>query len=1855
MKKGIKIFALLVVVLLIFTAAIACSRKAGGESGATLDYGDPDLSGEVFAGLESAANYRTRYKNGSIKIGDVMPFYHDGTYSFFYLAETSNHPVYRVDTTDFIHYEDKGEALPAGDSNARDSMIGTGSIVEAEGNYYFFYTGFKKDEPEAIMVAVSEGNVDNFVKKSDFVLSASGSDLEGWDFRDPEAKYDSATRKFALYVSARRGGEPVIAKFSVSLDLSSVTYDGVIYSDARSGFNVLECSDLFEMNGKWYLTYSVQDLSNGGNDGATAMQAPTGTQGKVFYAVGSSPDGPFIRIADAALDSHAFYAAKTISDGTDTYLAGWVRQKGSNLGWNYSWGGNLQVHKLIAEEDGTLSVALPDSVRNYYSVPRELDPMLAEYNAYDLIEENGDFHNVGSEYSSYLLHTYVTFTSDVREAGFALGVGTNPSAILKVAFVPFANKLRSSLNGNFEVASKYMRIVPGTEYDVTLLVEGSCVTMYVDGSIAFTSRLGNIGNKKLAVYANGGTASFRDFAMFTPSDYADTLGSGYGELTVKQNGTPLKGRVSEVAVAPSSPVTIEYKTPADNYLRYTAALYSDKAVTVSVKKNGAEIKHEDVPAGKLTLVRGSTLAGKGEELVMEITSDAAASVSVNASVETDKKPFAEEVKQVASGSGTQSYTAGTSGVYEYVASMYYGGETAGSPALKVGGATAKASENARVVTVRGAVKLAAGERLDASLVYGGFTASPSDPQTALCVWTGRADAFASGVGTVVDPARRSDVIKNEIVPLYQGIEVEGGRDRSVKMDTTTFGEQGKSGFIYAYGRAGDELIPMTEYNTNGEVWEYKHKAPEAADALEIKADFMKQGAGYATALIWIAPVDGGVDLTADYESHADNTQVRVYLNRTLLYDNVLTDGNKRCDITLTGIDMKAGDGLALVVSCVGTGVSEGDGNYHFMIGEGNTTVPYDPTAPVIASYKDDFTVERQGDYGWHYMSVDYTFDGGEHPTEHSDLDKTDYGWGSASRGVDHSGVLHGGNAAVAWVNETDSALGVSVSGSVSGNNGNANAWMRVWVIRADGRNESADAAGFNGVHAFPQKGFILAPGDMIAFIAFDNAADGLTLDITIRCSDIIEIDLTALTELIESARAITNDDGRYSQNSFASLGAAITTASNFLASAGDGSKTYAEISGAVKALKDAIGALELTGSAASEELRAALAEAEKYEGKQLMGDADAFEAALAAAKAAQNGSASDMADAATALRAAMEKVSLKAADFAADFDGVQGTNGWSYYHIAPANWDNYNAGAEIVALTYDAGSQAFTHTLAADRVATVSKELWKVGGTAIVYANYTAESHNYSLEGRLEYLGDGNQACLAYVVRRADGSFEHMSNWNTYQEALDIKTSFVLGAGDELWLVLRDVDGDPTDSRLTLAIGCPDVLTVDKSALSSLIAEATAGYDSGDYTDDSFRALTEALAAANEVVGSEDATVADVFGAMKAIEDAISGLVPGAGKAKADLEAEIERATQLAGRELLGDKDGLEAAILEATGEKDRDGATAQELAEALAKLREAESKVAAVVTKLGESEFPSAQGEDGWRFYKADQNFDGGYHITGVTELPYADGQFKDGDFTVSGPLWKQSGAAIAYFNYTAESHTYRFVGKVEYVGGGAGACLAFVIIRANGSFETVADWNTFEEGNPLNIDRTEVLGAGDALLLVMRDRDGAPTDSKISLSVGCNDELVPRAAYDVLAGGCWSVHRAWITWDPERFTCDDGNKIDFTGSGYEKGGISVTDGGNGQILINADGALAIVFTAKEAGSYRFEFSETSGTRGDGRFFEKKADAEQFTYSDGWIGQEKSYTKEVELAAGDSIAFHFDVDGGKITDLLIRLTATEL
>ena len=78
--------------------------------------------------------------------GDCMPFGKGDQFYLFHQRDTRRPCPFGEPfgwdlavTSDFVHYEDKGTALPRGTDEEQDQFIFAGSVFEAEGKYHIFY------------------------------------------------------------------------------------------------------------------------------------------------------------------------------------------------------------------------------------------------------------------------------------------------------------------------------------------------------------------------------------------------------------------------------------------------------------------------------------------------------------------------------------------------------------------------------------------------------------------------------------------------------------------------------------------------------------------------------------------------------------------------------------------------------------------------------------------------------------------------------------------------------------------------------------------------------------------------------------------------------------------------------------------------------------------------------------------------------------------------------------------------------------------------------------------------------------------------------------------------------------------------------------------------------------------------------------------------------------------------------------------------------------------------------------------------------------------------------------------------------------------------------------------------------------------------------------------------------------------------------------------------------------------------------------------------------------------------------------------------------------------------------------
>ncbi len=305
------------------------------------------------------------YKPTDAWAADFIPFYDNGVFQLFYLLDWRNikshgegTPWYRVSTTDFVHFTEHGEMLSRGTAAEQDLYVFTGSAITANGQYHIFYTGHnpylrQQGKPEqGIMHAVSDDMV-KWKKIPADTFFAPGNIYEPHDWRDAFVFWNEDAKEYNMLLAARfKTGIPRrrgLTALCASKDLAKWEVRERFYAPGL--YFTHECPDLFKMGEWWYLLFSeFTDLV------------------RTRYVMSRSLNGPWIIPERDDFDGHAFYAAKTASDGNKRFIFGWnPTREGEKDNGNWQWGGNLVVHEIQQEKNGELTVRVPQTVSNAFA------------------------------------------------------------------------------------------------------------------------------------------------------------------------------------------------------------------------------------------------------------------------------------------------------------------------------------------------------------------------------------------------------------------------------------------------------------------------------------------------------------------------------------------------------------------------------------------------------------------------------------------------------------------------------------------------------------------------------------------------------------------------------------------------------------------------------------------------------------------------------------------------------------------------------------------------------------------------------------------------------------------------------------------------------------------------------------------------------------------------------------------------------------------------------------------------------------------------------------------------------------------------------------------------------------------------------------------------------------------------------------------------------------------------------------------------------------------------------------------------------------------------------------------------
>jgi len=456
--------------------------------------------------------------------GDIMPFFDNGKFHIYFLHDAQNkpagkgfHDIHEYQSTDLAHFTYEGQTIPYGTSLDPDFAIGTGSVVKVGNLYYFYYTGhnetpaFVQSNARESVLCATSSDLKNWKKVPTFKITAPAN-YYNYDFRDPHVFYNDELKKYSMLVSTQTepGRKAVLLHFT-SADPASGKWDvqAPIYTTTpEDNYLMMECADIFKMGNYWYLLFSENWSGNKGT----------------HYRMASSLNGPWTKPENDRIDGKYFYAGKTASDGNKRYVFGWNARKTpeNDLG-NKDWAGNMVIHELTQNSDGTLGTQSLKSVAALFSKKNSTAEV-------DAVSSNASANNGTYSLSGDSEKAMVTFKSNGKKVRIKAEVTlvkasgttgfvfhTNDAGSYYKVVLDIANGKISGYNSaSQEVTSLPFPFKINTKYDVEIIAEGSVVAFYINGKAALTNRIYGRDKNKWGLIAEGQTSTISNLQVTQP-------------------------------------------------------------------------------------------------------------------------------------------------------------------------------------------------------------------------------------------------------------------------------------------------------------------------------------------------------------------------------------------------------------------------------------------------------------------------------------------------------------------------------------------------------------------------------------------------------------------------------------------------------------------------------------------------------------------------------------------------------------------------------------------------------------------------------------------------------------------------------------------------------------------------------------------------------------------------------------------------------------------------------------------------------------------------------------------------------------------------------------------------------------------------------------------------------------------------------------------------------------------------------------------------------------------------------------------------------------------------------------------
>ena len=514
-------FKNIITIVSIFLSLVSCSQDEN-YIGGSISGGESELT-NVFPVPPSLWVGGTDPYYSAGYTGDIMPFFDNGKFHIYFLHDAQNkpagkgfHDIHEFQSTDLANFTYQGQMIPYGKATEPDFGVGTGSVVKVGNLYYFYYTGhngiqaFLESNPRESVLCATSSDLKNWTKIPSFKITAPAG-YYNFDFRDPHVFFNEDINQYSMLVSTQTepGRKAVLLHFTCTDPASGnwKVQTPIYTTTPQENYLMMECADVFKMGNYWYLMFSENWSDSKGT----------------HYKMANSINGPWTTPENDLIDGEYFYAGKTASDGNKRFVFGWGARKTpeNDLG-NKDWAGNMVIHELTQNADGTLATQSPQAVKSLFSKNSTVE---VDSNSGD-VTVNGTSYvlNSASEMAMVNFKPIGSKTKIKAEISLANASGTagfvfhtnNANSYYKIVLDASKNEIIGYNSGGQETTQIPFKFQTNTKYDVEIITEGSMVVLYINGKVSLTNRIYGREKNKWGLISEGQNFTITNLQVAQP-------------------------------------------------------------------------------------------------------------------------------------------------------------------------------------------------------------------------------------------------------------------------------------------------------------------------------------------------------------------------------------------------------------------------------------------------------------------------------------------------------------------------------------------------------------------------------------------------------------------------------------------------------------------------------------------------------------------------------------------------------------------------------------------------------------------------------------------------------------------------------------------------------------------------------------------------------------------------------------------------------------------------------------------------------------------------------------------------------------------------------------------------------------------------------------------------------------------------------------------------------------------------------------------------------------------------------------------------------------------------------------------